>query len=205
MLFKEDLVASLECALFVSNDPLSLDTLSQLLHVDEDELREIIESYGQSLATPGRGIELKEVAGGFKLQTKKEYDELIESIVKPQGGQLSRAVLETLAIVAYKQPVTRSEVEKIRGVGVDSMFLKLVERELIYEVGKKKVPGRPILYGTSPQFLLNLGIDSLDDLPPLEEKRVLENEDLEEVLAFDDDAMFFEKINDNKQEEQENE
>ena len=150
MLFKGDLIASLECALFVSNDPLSLETLSQLLHVDEEETREIIDSYGQSLATPGRGIELKEVAGGFKLQTKKEYDELIEAIVKPQGGQLSRAALETLAIVAYKQPVTRSEVEKIRGVGVDSMFLKLLERELIYEVGRKEVPGRPILYGTQP-------------------------------------------------------
>ncbi|WP_088369806.1 SMC-Scp complex subunit ScpB [endosymbiont 'TC1' of Trimyema compressum] len=204
MLFKEDLIASLECALFVSNDPLSIETLSQLLSVNKEELIDLIESYGESLATPGRGIELKEVAGGYKLQTKKEYDSLIESIVKPQGGQLSRAALEILAIVAYKQPVTRSEVEKIRGVGVDSMFLKLVEKELIYEVGRKEVPGRPILYGTSSQFLMDLGIDSLEDLPPLEEKRVLENEDLEEVLAFDDEAMVFEKINDNKVEEQKN-
>ena len=125
-------------------------------------------------------------------------------MLKPQGGQLSRAALETLAIVAYKQPVTRSEVEKIRGVGVDSMFLKLVGKELIYEVGRKEVPGRPILYGTSSQFLMDLGINSLEDLPPLEEKRVLENEDLEEILTFDDEAMFFEKINNNKVEEQKN-
>lgn len=194
MLFKEDLLASLECALFVSNDPLSFETLCGLLHVDEDEMKELIEIYRQSLLTPGRGIELKEIGGGFKVQTKRNYDELIESIVKPQGGQLSRAALETLAIVAYKQPVTRSEVEKIRGVGVDAMFLRLVEKELIYEVGRKEVPGRPILYGTSPQFLLNLGIDSIDDLPPLEEKRNLNEDDLEDVLSFDDDAMVFEKI-----------
>ena len=197
MLFKEDLIASLECALFVSNDPLSIETLSQLLNTNKEELREIIKSYNEILAIPGRGIELKEVAGGYKLQTKKEYDGLIESIVKPQSGKLSRAALETLAIIAYKQPITRSEVEKIRGVCVDNIFLKLIEKELIYEVGRKKMPGRPILYGTSSQFLIDLGIDSLENLPPLEEKRVLGNEDLNAVFAFDDEAMIFEKINDN--------
>ena len=82
MLFKEALIASLECALFVSNDPLSIETLSQLLIVNKEELRDLIESYGESLATPAKGLELKEVAGGYKLQTKKEYDSLIESIVK---------------------------------------------------------------------------------------------------------------------------
>lgn len=198
MLLKKDLIASLECALFVSNDPLSIETLSKLLNIKKEELKEVIKIYDKSLAPCCRGIELKKIAGGYKLQTKKKYNSLIKTIIKPQGGKLSRAALETLAIIAYKQPITKSEVEKIRGVGVDNMFLKLVEKELIYEVGRKKVPGRPILYRTSSKFLMDLGINSLEELPPLKEKRSLRNEDLEEVLSLDGEAMVFKKINDSK-------
>lgn len=169
MLFKEDLFALLEALLFVSSDPVTEKTLQETLGIPSEEYREILEEYRESLERPGRGIRLVQVAGGWKLMTKPAYAEAVENIVRPQGGQLSRAALETLAIVAYKQPITRAEVEAIRGVNADAMFYKLLEKELVIEVGRKEVPGHPNLYGTTDKFLMQLGLNSLDELPPLKE------------------------------------
>ena len=104
----------------------------EILGVEEDEINSILKEYEEILSLPGRGIKLLHVAGGYKLATKGAYYEAVEKVVKPQGGQLSKAALETLTIIAYKQPITRSEIEGIRGVSADSMIYKLLEKDLIY-------------------------------------------------------------------------
>ncbi len=187
MLFKEDILAMLEAVLFVSHEPLSFDKLIEVLGVDSDELKEIINEYQSSLELPGRGVELVNVAGGYKLMTKGSFHDLVEKVIKPQGGQLSRAALETLAIIAYKQPVTRSEIEDIRGVSIDSMIYKLLDKELIVEIGRKDVPGHPNLYGTTDRFLMQLGLNSLDELPELAE--IGSNEITQEELDFNNQGM----------------
>jgi segregation and condensation protein B len=187
MLFKEDILAMLEAILFVSHEPLSLDRLIEVLGIESSELKEIINEYQASLNLPGRGVELVNVAGGYKLMTKGSFHELVEKVIKPQGGQLSRAALETLAIIAYKQPVTRSEIEEIRGVSIDSMIYKLLDKELIVEVGRKDVPGHPNLYGTTDRFLMQLGLNSLDELPDLAEIPV--NEITQDELDFNNQGL----------------
>lgn len=177
MLFKEDLISMLEAMLFVSVDSLKKEKLSEILGLNEDELESVIQEYKEMLALPGRGLELLQVAGGYKLVTKGVYFDIIEKIVKPQGGQLSKAAIETLAIVAYKQPITRSEIEEVRGVNVDAMIHKLLEKELIIEVGRKDVPGHPNLYGTTDNFLILLGLNSLNDLPDISNKNEIITED----------------------------
>lgn len=182
MLFKEDLLARLEAILFVSVEPLSEGRIGELLGLAGEELQEIIQEYGQSLDLPGRGIRLAAIGGGYKLETKASCWEAVEAAARPQGGMLSRAALETLAIIAYRQPVTRAEVESIRGVNSDAMFYRLLDRELITEVGRKEVPGHPNLYGTTQNFLLQLGLSSLKDLPPLDEfkEELLTQDELDE-------------------------
>lgn len=187
MLFKEDILAMLEAVLFVSHEPLSLDKLIEVLGIEKEELQETISEYQASLNLPGRGVELVNVAGGYKLMTKGSFHELVEKVIRPQGGQLTRAALETLAIIAYKQPVTRSEIEDIRGVSIDSMIYKLLEKELIVEVGRKEVPGHPNLYGTTDRFLMQLGLNSLDELPELAEIPV--NEISQEELDFNNQGL----------------
>ena len=187
MLFKEDISAMLEAVLFVSHEPLSFDKLIEVIGVEKEELEEILGEYRDSLQLPGRGVELVNVAGGYKLMTKGSFHELVEKVIRPQGGQLTRAALETLAIIAYKQPVTRSEIEDIRGVSIDSMIYKLLEKELIVEVGRKDVPGHPNLYGTTDRFLMQLGLNSLDELPLLAEIPV--NEISQEELDFNNQGL----------------
>ncbi|KAF0091374.1 MAG: segregation and condensation protein B [Fusobacteria bacterium] len=187
MLFKEDILAMLEAVLFVSHEPLSLDKLIDVLGIDSVELKEIINEYQASLNLSERGVELVNVAGGYKLMTKGSFHELVEKVIKPQGGQLSRAALETLAIIAYKQPVTRSEIEDIRGVNIDSMIYKLLDKELIVEVGRKDVPGHPNLYGTTDRFLMQLGLNSLDELPELSDIPV--NEITQDELDFNNQGL----------------
>lgn len=177
MLFKEDLISMLEVVLFVSVEPLTKEKLSEILRLNEEELESVIKEYEEILTLPGRGLELLQAAGGYKLVTKGAYFDIVEKVVKPQGGQLSKAALETLAIVAYKQPVTRSEIEEIRGVNVDTMVHKLLEKDLIIEVGRKDVPGHPNLYGTTDNFLILLGLNSLDDLPDISAENEIIAED----------------------------
>ncbi|MCI0502054.1 MAG: SMC-Scp complex subunit ScpB [Fusobacteria bacterium] len=180
MLFKEDLFGILEAALFVSVEPLDISKISEILGINQNEAKDIISEFKELLLLPGRGIVLTNVAGGYKLMTKNCYSNILEKVVKPQGGQLSKPALETLAIIAYKQPITRSEIEEIRGVNVDAMVHKLLEKELIIEVGRKEVPGHPNLYGTTDKFLIQLGLNSLEDLPELIlEEDNISNDDIE--------------------------
>ncbi len=196
MLFREDSLAMLEAVLFVSHEPLSFDKLLEVLGIEKEELQDLLNDYQEILNMPGRGIKLAIVAGGYKLITKDSYHEIIEKVIKPQGGQLSRAALETLAIIAYKQPVTRSEIEDIRGVSIDSMIYKLLEKELIIEVGRKEVPGRPNLYGTTDRFLIQLGLNTLEELPELVQSPIYELS--QEELDFNNDSLVMDIVNTNE-------
>ncbi|HHW06571.1 MAG TPA: SMC-Scp complex subunit ScpB [Clostridia bacterium] len=170
MLFSDELKAILECLLFASNGAVSAKELASVVGVTEQEVEELIaalmDDYGQS----GRGIQIYQVAGGYKMATKPDYAEYIEKLCRHKPSPLSKAALETLAIIAYRQPVTRAEIEAIRGVKVDHLLSNLLEKNLIQEVGRKETPGRPILYGTTTEFLEYLGLNSIEDLPPLEDQ-----------------------------------
>jgi segregation and condensation protein B len=159
---------ALEAILFLADEPLSSSVLSQAVEVGrrdvEATLREMAASYEERSA----GIVLREVAGGWRLMTHPACAPFVEQfILSSRHARLTKASLETLAIVAYKQPVTRHQVGSIRGVDSDGVLRALVDRGLVEEVGRDDGPGRPILFGTTATFLERLGLASLADLPPV--------------------------------------
>lgn len=159
---------ALEALLFVSDEPLSAGSLAQAVEVDrktvESTLRAMVADYGDRSA----GLSLRNVAGGWRLSTHPDAAPYVEQFVlSNRHARLTKAGLETLAIVAYKQPVTRHQVAAIRGVNSDGVLRALSDRGLISEVGREEGPGRPVLYGTTPEFLERLGMPSLAALPPL--------------------------------------
>jgi len=155
-----------EALLFVASEALSIAQLAKLLHAQEREiaavLQQIESEYGE------RGIILREVAGGYRFATSPLARDVVEAYLLPPKTNLSTPALEALAIVAHLQPVTRSEIEAIRGVNSDSVVSTLLDRVLIEEAGRKDVVGRPMQYKTTPFFLESFGLRSLDDLPDLE-------------------------------------
>lgn len=162
----EPIRGAVEALLFVAGEPLSVARIARILGVGEGVVREALAELAEACRAPGRGIELVEVAGGWQLVTRREYRRAVEELLQPRRQALSRAALETLAIVAYRQPVTRAEIEAIRGVQSEAGLRTLLERGLIREVGRKDAPGRPILYGTTPLFLQMFGLKDLSELPP---------------------------------------
>ncbi|ABZ84444.1 segregation and condensation protein b [Heliomicrobium modesticaldum Ice1] len=159
----------IEALLFVSSDPLSVETIAEATGFAAEEVRELLAGLKAEYDDQERGWQLEEVAGGFRLSTRAEFAPYIERLLRtPQPG-LSNAALETLAIIAYHQPVTRAEIEQIRGVKADRSLATLLGKGLIQEVGRKEALGRPILYGTTDSFLRHFGLRSLADLPKLEE------------------------------------
>lgn len=188
----QQLKSAIEALLFVSGNPLSLDRLKGLF---EDAAPEQIEAQMQALRQEyderGAGIMLAEVAGGYQLATRPENVSWIRKFRSIKvSTKLSKAALETLAIVAYKQPVTRTEVEAIRGVNIGGIMRNLMERRLVKIVGKKDVPGKPMMYGTTPEFLQYFGLKDLSGLPTLKEFRELDagEEVMEEVPVEGADA-----------------
>jgi len=165
MLFTKEMKAIIESLLFITNTPLSVEDIAEFTGFKKNEIQETLDVLQQESQAEDRGIEVVAVAGGYIYATKACYREYIEKMYKPQMTTLSNAALETLAIVAYKQPVTKGEVELLRGVSVDGTMATLVNRGLVEEKGRKDVIGRPILYGTTKQFLQFLGINSLEELP----------------------------------------
>lgn len=161
--------AALECLLFVSGQPVSPDTLARVLKVSEGEVEKLIRELQGLYEREGHGLQIRKVAGGYQMCTRPEYAPYIEDFLKPELPSLSRAALETLAIIAYRQPITKAEIERLRGVKVDGVLATLLDRGLVKEVGRKDTPGRPILYGTTSLFLEHFGLESLKELPPLEE------------------------------------
>ncbi len=174
-------IAIIEAILFVAGDEgLTLEELSKLIDKPLDKVARLIEELALKYKNDETsGILLIETANKYQLVTKKEYAVYIKRYAQsPFSQTLSRALLETLAIVAYKQPITRIEIEEIRGVQVASNLQKLKTRQLVEEVGRLDKPGRPLLYGTTPFFLDYFGINSLEELPELSEESEEEMSDL---------------------------
>jgi segregation and condensation protein B len=171
----------IEAALLAHSQPLSVSQLSELF-VEEDEVdRTQLAQALQALAADceGRGVELREVASGFRYQVRQETHHWISRMWTEKPSRYSRALLETLALIAYRQPITRPEIEQIRGVVVSSNIIKtLEEREWIRVVGHRDVPGKPALFGTTRAFLDYFTLKSLDELPPLSEIRDMEDPQL---------------------------
>ena len=161
------LVDQLEALLFVSEAPAKLNDLARTLEVAEGQVEQGLEILGTRLETTG-ALKLVKIAGGYQLATKAEFADLVGLYMKPQKQRLSRSIMEVLAIVAYKQPITNGEIEVIRGVQSDYGLRILQERNLICEVGRKQTPGRPMLFGTTQQFLHQFNLDGLTQLPQLE-------------------------------------
>ena len=171
----------LEAALQAAGAPLSMERLQELFSDEEcpkpKRIREALEELARDYE--GRGVELKEVASGWRIQVRKEYAQWVARLYQEKPARYSRALLETLAIIAYRQPVTRGEIEDIRGVGVSTQIVKtLLEREWVRVVGHRDVPGKPALYATTRRFLDYFGLKSLDQLPPLQELK-----DLDEITG----------------------
>ena len=160
----------LETALLAAQDPLTLAELRRLFEEDigADTLRRLLDELRE--AWQGRGVELVNLASGWRFQTRPEFQQYLERLSNDQPPRYSRAVMETLAIIAYRQPVTRGDIEDIRGVTVSTHVIKSLEaRGWIDTVGYRDVPGRPALYATTKTFLDDLGLRSLQELPPLEQ------------------------------------
>lgn len=168
----------IEAALFAAGGPLPLEKLESLFPLDEQPGREAIRNALDALRADWepRGIELVEVASGFRFQVKAALAPWIARLWEERPSRYSRALLETLALIAYRQPITRAEIEDIRGVSVSSSIMKtLLEREWVRVVGHRDLPGRPALYATTRQFLDYFNLKSLDDLPTLSELRDLDS------------------------------
>ena len=160
----------LEALLFVAEEPLPLGRLQEILADEDPATTEAsIRELALSLEEACHGLMVQEVAGGFRLATRPEANAWIQRLQQVKPTRLSRAALETLAIVAYKQPITKPEVEAVRGVAVDGVIRTLLERDLIRMLGRKAEAGRPIVYGTSQGFLEHFGLKELGDLPSLRE------------------------------------
>ena len=193
-----ELKAILEAVLFVSPEPVPVARLLSILGtVPKAEVVQALGILTHDLDQDGRGIQLVQIAGGYRLVTKQEYGPWLKRMDKAKAAQkLSRSALESLAIIAYKQPLVRSEIEEIRGVETSGVLRTLCERKLVRIVGRKDVPGRPIMYGTTKFFLEHFGLHDLSQLPPLREFKELGDSEqallpIEEeslVVAFDAEA-----------------
>lgn len=162
------LLRDLEALLFVSDEPVPSVVVAQSLGIERREAEELCMELARAYEARGAGIVLRNVAGGWRLSTSPDAAPVLERyVLASRHVRLTKAALETLAIVAYKQPVTRHQIAQVRGVNSDGVLRALIERGLVAEVGREEGPGRPMLYGTTPEFLERLGLSSLADLPPL--------------------------------------
>jgi segregation and condensation protein B len=167
---REDVKSILESLLFVADGPLTGQRLTEVIDgAGKDEIRSILEELHNELQNNRRGIRLVEVAGGYQLRTAKVNADWVKKFLGGRPARMGRATLETLAIVAYRQPITKAEIEAIRGVDVDGVITTLLERNLVRAVARKDVPGRPFLYGTTPEFLELFNLKDLAQLPTLKE------------------------------------
>ena len=157
--------AALEALLFAAGDPISKERIAELMETGVVEVSNLLRQLDKDLKD--RGIILRETAAGWQLSTRPEYFSVVDKLSSTVNQKISTAMMETLSIIAFMQPVTRAEIEEIRGVNIDRAIAKLTELELIEEVGRKPVLGRPILYGTTENFLQAFGIKSLKDLPKI--------------------------------------
>lgn len=167
--------AAMEAILFTMGNSVELKKIAAALEISEESAREIMDRLIEKYQDPSYGVQIVELEDSFQMCTKSEYYECLIRIARqPQKQVLTDVILETLSIVAYKQPVTRIEIEKIRGVSCEHAINKLIEYGLIQEVGRLDAPGKPILFGTTEEFLRCFGVQTLDDLPMLDPEKVEE-------------------------------
>lgn len=170
---EKNLCAAIEALLFAAGGSVEFRDLREALETDDDTLRKALEELQASYDSEDRGIRIAVLEGKYQLCTKHEYyEDLVRLVNTPKKHVLTDVLLETLSIVAYKQPVTRQEIEKIRGVSCSHAVNRLVEYNLIHEVGRLDAPGHPILFGTTEDFLRSFGISSMDDLPVISPDRL---------------------------------
>ncbi len=173
--------AVLEGILFVMGDEgITLSELSNVLEIDEEQAKNLVLELGEDYINPNRGLRIDFLGNSIKLTTKREHKEYYRKLIEECNNTLSQAALETLAIIAYNEPVTRILVDEIRGISSAQMIRKLVAKGFVKEVGKSDLPGRPILYKTTNDFLDYFGLSSLKELPKIEEN----NNDMSEVDLF---------------------
>ena len=177
----------IEAAIFVAKKPLSLAALCRDVLADEDLSRQQVTAYIAEISTDyhDKGIELVEVASGYRFQARSYLTPWLQRMLQDKPTKYSRATLETLALIAYRQPVSRGDIEAVRGVAVSSQTINMLEeREWIKVIGRKEVPGRPALYATTTQFLDYFGIKSIQELPPLDEAL------LAKLAAMDEETLL---------------
>ncbi len=166
----DDEAALIEAVLFLENEPVEPATLSKITKLGPEVVTQALTYLATKYAEPHHGLELTHIADGYRIQPKEHLLEALrDRYGKKNDSRLSRAALETLSIVAYSQPITRVEIENLRGVAADGMIRLLLSRDLIKEVGRKETPGKPVQYGTTKQFLKLFRLSSISELPKLDE------------------------------------
>jgi len=160
-------VKALEVALFAAEEPCNVSLLAAVLQVSEEQVPELVEQLSDRLEDTG--LQVVRLAGGFQLATRSTYADYVQRLREPQPERLSRQALETLAIIAYRQPTTRPEIDQVRGVDSSGVINNLLEKGLIAITGRKRAPGRPFLLATTPHFLSTFGLHDLSELPNLPE------------------------------------
>jgi len=172
---EERLKSILESLLFAAGEPVSIARLQAALDdLPRGEVQQALAAMTAEYAAHNRGLRLEEVAGGYQLRTLKEHAPYVRKLLAARPPRLSRPLLETVAIIAYRQPITRPELEQLRGVDSGGVLETLLERRLVRIAGRKEAPGRPILYATTPEFLETFGLKDLDGLPDLKEFQEIE-------------------------------
>jgi segregation and condensation protein B len=160
--------AVIEALIFASSEPIQLKTIAEIVEINEHTVKQLLGDLMADYQHAKKGIQIIEVANGYQFYTHPECAPYLEKLQKtPRNVGLSPAAIETLAIVAYKQPIAKAEIEALRGVSVESSIATLVDKNLIEEAGRKEAPGRPILYRTTKQFLRYFGLNHLDELPKI--------------------------------------
>ena len=160
---------TLEALLFASGDPLTFRELVKATDADAATVQAALITLRNRYTAHESALQIVEMAGGYQMATRPQYAQTVGKLLAPHANRLSKPALETVTIIAYRQPCTQAEVEAVRGVGCDGVLKTLLERELIADAGRKAAPGRPLLYATTAQFLHYFGMASLSDLPPMTE------------------------------------
>jgi segregation and condensation protein B len=181
-----ELKSILEALLFAAPGPVRLEQLALAAEVDPGLIAPLLTELAEEYRRTGRGFVLVALAEGYQLRTRPEHAEMVRRLQSSRPVRMSRAALEALAIIAYRQPVTRADIDYLRGVDSGGVVKSLLDKRLVRIVGKKDIPGRPLIYGTSREFLEFFGLQSLDDLPTLKEFTELTKES--ETLLFDFEA-----------------
>jgi len=199
----------LECLIFVSMEPVRLEELESIIDgVSKKEIEQAMEELVNEFNSLNRGLYIARVAGGLQFRTREDFAPWIRNYLKSKPQKLTKPALETLAIIAYKQPVTRTEIESIRGVDSGGVLKTLLERRLVKIMGRLEVPGRPLVYGTTREFLELFGLKDIKDLPTLKDYEDLAKElkeNMRERIDMDDNTVNTEEqVVENKEKEEQN-